>query len=69
MSGLVEVARFVRPYEADLARMFLESYGLTAVVFDTGSQGYADGALVNVRLMVLQEELNEALEALSEYRP
>ena len=69
MSGLVEVARFVRPYEADLARMFLESYGLTAVVFDTGSQGYADGALVNVRLMVLEEELDEAVEALREYRP
>ena len=69
MSGLVEVARFVRPNEADLARMFLESYGLTAVVFDTGSQGYADGALVNVRLMVLEEELDEARDALSEYRP
>ena len=49
--------------------MFLESYGLTAVVFDTGSQGYADGALVNVRLMVLEEELDEATEALREYRP
>ena len=69
MSGLVEVARFVRPYEADLARMFLESYGLTAVVFDTGSQGYADGALVNVRLMVLEEEFDEALDAMKEYRP
>ena len=69
MSGLVEVARFVRPYEADLARMFLESYGLTAVVFDTGSQGYADGALVNVRLMIPEEELDEAIEALREYRP
>ena len=69
MSGLVEVARFVRPYEADLARLFLESYGVTAVVFDAGSQGYADGALVNVRLMVIDEELDEALEALSEYRP
>ena len=69
MSGLVEVARFVRPYEADLARMFLDSYGLTAVVFDTGSQGYADGALVNVRLMVLEEELDEAVDAMREYRP
>lgn len=57
MSGLVEVARFVRPYEADLARMFLESYG------------YADGALVNVRLMVPEEELDEAIEALREYQP
>ena len=69
MSGLVEIARFVRPFEADLARLFLESYGLSAVVFDSGSQGYSDGALVNVRLMVLDEELEEAREALRDYRP
>ena len=69
MSGLVEVARFFRPFEADLARIYLESYGLSAVVFDTGSQGYADGAIVNVRLMVLEEELDEAIEALEDYRP
>ena len=49
--------------------MFLESYGLSAVVFDAGSQGYADGALVNVRLMVLDEELDEAVAALRDYRP
>jgi hypothetical protein len=69
VSGLVEVARFVRPYEADLARLFLESYGISAVVFDAGSQGYADGALINVRLMVLEDGLDEAIEALREYQP
>jgi Putative prokaryotic signal transducing protein len=69
VSGLVEVARFLRPFEADLARLFLGSYGVSAVVFDTGSQGYSDGALVNVRLMVLEEDLDEALEALRDYRP
>ena len=51
MSGLVELARFERPYQADLARLFIESYGLTAVAFDTENQGYSDGAIVGVRLM------------------
>ena len=68
MSGLVEIARFERPYQADLARLFIESYGLTAVVFDTENQGYSDGAIVGVRLMVLEEELEEARAALAEYR-
>lgn len=68
MSGLVELARFERPYQADLARLFIESYGLTAVVFDTENQGYSDGAIVGVRLMVLEEELEEARTALTEYR-
>ena len=67
MSGLVELARFERPYQADLARLFIESYGLTAVVFDTESQGYSDGAIVGVRLMVLEEELEEARAALADY--
>ena len=67
MSGLVELARFERPYQADLARLFIESYGLTAVVFDTENQGYSDGAIVGVRLMVLEEELDEARAAFAEY--
>ena len=67
MSGLVELARFERPYQADLARLFIESYGLTAVVFDTENQGYSDGAIVGVRLMVLDEELEEARAAFAEY--
>ena len=67
MSGLVELARFERPYQADLARLFIESYGLTAVVFDTENQAYSDGAIVGVRLMVLEEELDEARAAFAEY--
>ena len=67
MSGLVELARFERPYQADLARLFIESHGLTAVVFDTENQGYSDGAIVGVRLMVLEEELEKARVAMAEY--
>jgi hypothetical protein len=67
VSGLIELARFERPYQADLARLFIESHGLTAVVFDTENQGYSDGAIVGVRLMVLDEELEEARAAFAEY--
>ena len=68
MSALVELARFDRPYQADLARMFLESHGLEAVVFDTNSYIYSEGALVGVRLMVLDEDLAEARKALQSYK-
>ncbi len=67
MSGLVEAARFYSLSQAELARTFLESFGLHAVVFDALNQGYSDGALIGVRLMVLDEELDEARNALREY--
>ncbi len=67
MSGLVEAARFNWPYQAELARAFLNSHGVEAIVFDTQSSGYSDGALVGVRLMVLDEDLDEARKVLAEY--
>lgn len=67
MSGLVEAARFNWAYQAELFRAFLEARGLGAVVFDTHSAGYSDGALVGVRVMVLDEDLGEAQRLLSEY--
>ena len=69
MSGLVEVARFNWPYQADLARAFLESYGVHALVLGSQSYAYSEGALVGVTLMVPEQELEEAREALREYRP
>ena len=67
MSALVEAARFNKPYQADLCRMFLESHGIGAVVFDAQSYSYAEGALVGVRVMVLEEELDQARRALLDY--
>ena len=67
MSGLVEATRFNWPYQAELARSFLESHGLHAVVFDTQSSAYSDGALVGVRLMVLDDDLAEARLILKDY--
>ena len=42
VSGLIEAARFNMPYQADLCRMFLESHGIDAVVFDAQSYGYSE---------------------------
>ena len=69
MSGLVEAARFNWPYQAELFRIFLEQHGVDAVVFDTQSPGYSEGALVGVRVMVLDEDLTEAHRLLREYEP
>jgi hypothetical protein len=67
VSDLVEAARFNWAYQAELARTYLESYGLSAVVFDTQSNLYSDGATVGVRVMVLDEDLAEAKELLRDY--
>ena len=69
MSGLVEVARFDSPIKAELARMFVESDGLNAIIFDGNLYNNSEGALIGVRLMVPEDELDEALEALREYQP
>lgn len=69
MSGLVEAARFNWPYQAELFRIFLEQHGLDAVVFDTQSFGYSEGAMVGVRVMVLEEDFAEARRLWRGYDP
>jgi hypothetical protein len=69
LSALVEAARFNWAYQAELARTYLESHGIHAVVFDAQSSLYSDGAMVGVRLMVLDEDLAEAQNALRDYKP
>ena len=67
MSDLVEAARFTWPYQADLFRIFLEQHGLAAVVFDTQSSGYSEGAITGIRVMVLDDDLTEARKLLRDY--
>jgi hypothetical protein len=67
VSGLVEAGRFNWPYQAELFRLFLGSHGVEAIVFDTQSSGYSEGALVGARVMVLDEDLDEARKLLAEY--
>ena len=70
MSGLVEAARFNWVYQAELARTFLESHGVHAVVFDSGLNIAEGGGLATaVRLMVLDEQRDEALDLLADYGP
>jgi hypothetical protein len=65
VSALVEIARFATRIRADLARLLIEDEGLTAVLFD-GEVNYAFGSFMPVRLMVLREEAEQALQLLSE---
>jgi Putative prokaryotic signal transducing protein len=52
---------------AEIARTFLESHGLGAVTFD-GGMNIADSAAfaIPVRLMVLDEDYDEAAKLLTE---
>ena len=67
MTDVVEAARFNWAYQAELFRIFLEQHGVEAIVFDTQSAGYSEGAITGVRVMVLDEELAEAKNLLREY--
>ena len=69
MTDLVEAARFDKPYQADLFRIFLESHGVHGVVFDAQSYGYSEGAMVGIRVMVLNEDLDDARRLFREYEP
>ena len=68
MSGLVEAATFTTRVEADLARLYLESEGIEALLFDTGVNYFYGGLFLPVRLMVLDEDV-EAARALLEQAP
>ena len=67
--SLVELRRFRSRMDGEIARTFLESHGLHAVLFDADSQGYIDGLSADVRLMVLDEDREEALTALDDIHP
>ncbi len=69
MSGLVEAAQFNSRVEADLARLYLESQGVEAVLFDTEINYFYGGLFMPVRLMVVDEDLDEALRILRDYDP
>ncbi len=53
----------------EIARTFLESCGLHTVLFDADTQGYLDGLSMDVRLMGLDEDWDDARVALDEVNP
>ena len=64
VSDLVEARRYNSRVEADLARLYLESEGIEAVLFDTEINYFYGGLFIPVRLMVLDEDLERALRLL-----
>lgn len=66
--ALVELARFYNGFEASIAHSRLEADGIASVLFDMEMNwGGLDGA-VPVRLMVHEEDREEAAAALSRDR-
>jgi ATP phosphoribosyltransferase regulatory subunit HisZ len=66
VTALVEAARYNSRVEADLARLFLESEGVEAVLFDTEINYFYGGLFMPVRLMVLDEDLDQARQLLEQ---
>jgi hypothetical protein len=63
---LVEIARYQNKVEADLARLLLESHGLTVELFDEGMSWMGLGSIMPTRLMVLVSEAEEAARILAD---
>ena len=66
MTDLVEAARYSSRVEADLARLYLESEGLDAVLFDAEINSFYGGLFMPVRLMVLDQDVATAQRLLAE---
>ena len=58
--ALVELARFENRIEAELARLNLYAEGIEAVLFDAEMASFGRGPMMPIRLMVLDEDLEEA---------
>ena len=64
--SLIELARYGSQIDADLARLLLEDGGIGAVVFDGQAHSFYGGfGLIPVRLMVLEDDYEEAREILA----
>lgn len=63
--ALVEAARFYDSFEAGLAKSRLADEDIESVLFDFNSSMEGPSFLIPIRLMVIEEELAEALEILA----
>jgi hypothetical protein len=65
--SLVSVATYGTRIEADLARLVLEAVEIDAIIFDAEANSFfGGGGLIGVRLMVLEEDVDRAVEILRE---
>ncbi len=69
MTDVVEAARFSTRVEADLARLYLQSEGVEAVLFDAEINYFYGGFFLPVRLMVLDEDVALARRLLADPHP
>lgn len=63
MSGFIELARFNTRIEAELAKLNLGAGGIDAILFDAQMNPFLGDP---VRLMVLEEDYEQALRLLTE---
>ena len=63
--ALVELARFETRIQAELAKLHLGAEGIDAVLFDAEMNSFGWGPLMPVRLMVLDEDENDARDVLA----
>jgi len=63
--SLVELANYGTRVEAELARLALDAEGIEAVIFDAETNSFfGGGGLISVRLMVIEEDFDEAAKIL-----
>jgi len=67
--SLVPLATYGTRVEADLDRLALEAGGIDAIIFDAEANSFfGGGGLISVRLMVLDEDFEQAVQTLREDR-
>ena len=67
--SLVKLASYGTRVEAELARLALDAEGIEAVIFDSETNSFfGGGGLISVRLMVIEEDFDEAAEILKSDR-
>ena len=67
--ALVELAKYYNSFEAGMAKARLDADGIGSVLFDFNSSMEGASFLVPVRLMVLEEDLEQARRLLAEPEP
>jgi hypothetical protein len=68
VSQVVELGRYQTRTEAELVRLFLASADIETVLFDAEMNSYGWGPMMPVRLMILDEDLEQARKLLAEDR-
>ncbi len=62
--SLVELAVYSNSFEAGVAQSALADEGIESYIFDVGMAAFAFGAVISIRLMVLDEEWEAARQVL-----